>query len=153
MPARRPLAERFWEKVDKSPESGCWHFTGCRNADGYGVIGIGETRPNGSPITDKAHRVAWYLTHGEWPDGHVLHSCDNPQCVNPDHLRLGTHAENMQEMWDKKRHGGSKLTEEMAAEIRRRRAAGEPVREVAAAYGVHYTTVSNITNNRRWNHA
>lgn len=89
----RPIAERFWEKVRKS--SGCWEWTAYRNALGYGAIAYGKPR---RPVL--AHRVAWELTHGAAPspDVEVCHRCDNPSCVRPDHLFLGSHRDNMLDM-------------------------------------------------------
>lgn len=80
---KRPLADRFWEKVDKTAEDGCWLWTGAKNRYGYGRIGLYREQPRA------AHRVVWFLTHGEWPSLHVCHSCDTPACVNPAHLWLG----------------------------------------------------------------
>lgn len=83
--------ERFWEKVDKSND--CWLWTARRNRSGYGEVGVPGDR------TRLAHRVAWSLLRGEIPPGlAVLHACDTPACVNPDHLRLGTHSDNMADM-------------------------------------------------------
>lgn len=88
----KPLAERFWEKVRKS--DGCWEWTGSRNAAGYGKLSEGAA---GSPRL-RAHRVSWELANGPVPAGlWVLHRCDNPPCVRPDHLWLGTRLDNMQD--------------------------------------------------------
>ena len=86
-----PLMERFWQKVDTS--GACWEWRGARNAPGYGVIAIGGGRAEG------AHRVSWILTYGLIPPGEVVrHRCDNPPCVRPSHLEIGTHADNMRDM-------------------------------------------------------
>src|SRR5687767_4720826 len=95
MPASRPLSERFWEKVRKT--DGCWLWTASRNAKGYGQI-MYQRRPI------HAHRVSWQLANGPIPDGLcVLHRCDNPQCVNPGHLFLGTIVDNNRDMFAKGR--------------------------------------------------
>lgn len=88
----RPLPERFWEKVDKSGE--CWVWTAATFKGGYGQIWTGY--PNGK--NDRAHRVSWRLSGGFIGDRQVLHACDNPSCVRPGHLFLGTHADNMNDM-------------------------------------------------------
>ena len=86
--------ERFWAKVDKTGD--CWVWMGYRTVDGYGRLGWGQNVYNAS-------RVAWVLTNGPIPEGlSALHKCNNPPCVRPKHLYLGTQMENMQ---DRKRAG------------------------------------------------
>jgi len=89
------VAERFWNNIQKS--EGCWLWTGHRAVNGYGTLGD-RTK------VLKAHRLSWELHHGAIPAGlHVMHTCDIRVCVNPAHLRLGTHADNMADMKTKGR--------------------------------------------------
>jgi len=161
---QRPTFEqRFWEKVEKNgpvpthrPELGpCWIWTAATSEHGYGVM-----RPEGqrSGPTSKAHRVSVALD-GRDPEGVcVLHRCDNPPCVNPAHLMLGTKADNTQDMLAKlrglagERNGHAKLTGEQASEIRRRRLAGEAQKVLAAEFGVSGATVTRIANREGWRH-
>jgi hypothetical protein len=90
MPKSRPLEERFWEKVQKT--DGCWEWTASRSG-GYGYLGGGP----GKGLV-KAHRVSWELHNGLVPVGLcVLHRCDNPGCVRPDHLYVGTQKQNAED--------------------------------------------------------
>lgn len=94
--------ERFWNKVDKSGD--CWLWTASKTHQGYGYF-----RFDGKMC--KAHRMAWLLVNGEIPNEMlVCHSCDNPSCVNPEHLWLGTNQENMDDMNKKGRHALTKRT-------------------------------------------
>jgi len=97
---RRPLAERFWEKVDRRTSDECWPWLGSKSSyeRPYGQIWVaGATR--------RAHAVAWELHHGHpIPEGfEACHSCDSPSCANPAHIFLGTHRENMLDAARKKR--------------------------------------------------
>jgi len=140
---RRQLADRFWPRVDKSGE--CWVWTGARDPLGYGRIGLGG-RSDGVSLT---HRVAWLLTYGAVSDGMcVLHACDNPSCVRPDHLFLGTRDDNNKDMTRKGRHGRNTLTDEQVRDIRRRRAAGEPIIALAREFGTSHSNVSAIAAGR-----
>lgn len=154
-PVRQTFAERFWSKVDKDRPNGCWEWTAALNEHGYGVM-----RPEGRRTgpTVKAHRVS-VLLDGRDPEGLcVLHRCDNPPCVNPAHLFLGTRADNAADRDAKGRgnsgtvNGQARLTDAQVVEIRARVAAGELQRVVAASFGVGRPTVSRIVNRKGWVH-
>lgn len=101
-----PIEERFWSKVDQSGD--CWLWAAYRNSRGYGMFMVSA----GSPLQNTkstrphlAHRIAWQLTYGTIPNGLVVcHHCDNPPCVRPDHLFLGTQSDNMVDSARKGRH-------------------------------------------------
>jgi hypothetical protein len=92
MPGRRaPLATRFWAKVAKTGPEDCWNWIGAKDNHGYGIIADTKRRP--APL--KAPRVSWELHFGAPATGLVVrHKCDNPGCVNPNHLEIGTQRDN-----------------------------------------------------------
>lgn len=157
---RIPAADRFWPKVDTSAgPNGCWPWQGARDDYGYGFFRLvpGENMR-------KTHRVAWLLTNGDPGDMIVCHTCDNPPCVNPSHLFIGTNQDNVDDRVAKNRssrkcpHSGetspsAKLTSLQVVEIRRRYAAGG-ISQLALGteYGVSQTQVGRIVRNVRWQH-
>lgn len=147
-PCYTSLPERFHSKYSVL-EDGCWLWTGNKNMCGYGV----------SRYQDKkigAHRLSWLLLRGEIPVGlHVLHRCDNPPCVNPDHLFLGTQRDNNADKISKGRHGigerngNTALTTEQVIAIR-----NSPLRnlDLARLHNLDPSTISHIRRRTRWRH-
>ena len=146
-----PLEERFWPKVDLTggPDS-CWEWTATRHRAGYGWIRIGSYL-DGSRRNTFAHRVSWELAHGKHiPSGMMVrHRCDNPPCVNPRHLELGTNRQNMRDMPARGRAPGGrrKLTDVQRAEVRRRYLAGGISQSaLGREFGLTQSGVSSIVH-------
>lgn len=156
-----PFETRFWSRIQ--PSAGCWLWMGVRDPRGYGFI---KDHQRGRRV----HRVMWELLHGPIPDRmEVCHHCDNPSCVRPDHLFVGTHTDNMRDMFTKNRrqttpaigrgrhavgeaHWYSKLTAEKVREIRSRVAAGEAQNAIAAELGLSTGCISGVVHRRTWRH-
>jgi hypothetical protein len=130
----------------------CIEYTGTLQAAGYGVIQISKRRT-------QAHRVSFELHNGPIPEGMMVrHMCDNPPCINPDHLELGGQTENMADMVERgrslpgERQPNAKLTDEQALKIISRLRLGETQRSLAIEYGVSHTTIYSIASNKGWKH-
>lgn len=149
-----PMIDRFWAKVQKT--DGCWEWTNAKNPKGYGVFCVDKKTNN----NEQAHRVSYRLHYGEIPDLlKVLHRCDNPSCVRPDHLFLGTDGDNMRDKVAKDRqHKGekspiSKLTNAQVIEIRKRHAVGDISQsQLAREYGICHQTMGSLINGETWKH-
>ena len=141
------------------PNSGCWLWLGSSSPDGYGLVG---KRQNNAPIY--AHRVACEAVHGEIPCGmYACHHCDNPSCVNPDHLYIGTPSENISDAYRRKRrsrtnsgtfpegetHRNAKLNVDAVRFIRK---SHEGVASLGRRFGVSMSSISDVRAGRTWVH-
>ena len=158
----KPLIDRFLSKVNQK-ESGCWIWTGAIGTSGYGEMGINKKKI-------RAHRVAYELYVGpikELPGSDfrgtcVMHTCDNPACVNPEHLRLGTHADNMADKKAKNRfvcrpllgekHQNAKLKADDIYLIRSLNYVGAGLQQIAEVFGVSRGTVHKVLIGNTWAH-
>lgn len=156
-----PLAQRFWAKVDKRGPDECWRWTAFCNPKGYGTIGV-NGRAGGKSLA--THIALEFDGRPRIGNAIALHSCDNPGCVNPKHLRWGTNAENVRDMVSRKRHasvtrpgyeargerqGHAILTADKVREIR---ASTAPHKEIAAAFNVSVGCIYAIVNRNNWKH-
>ena len=151
---KKTLLERFNEKHTIIMPSNCWMWVADADTCGYGRMRI-----KGKHVG--AHRISYELHNGAIPEGlHVLHQCDTPVCVNPAHLSLGTHADNMRDRDLKGRnnpfmgekHYAAKLTEKDVLEMRALRLKGALLRELAAKFDVGLTAVGRIVKRNTWKH-
>ena len=159
-PLPRPIAERFWEKVDCSggPDA-CWLWLGWRQRKGHGDFAIGST-VDGTRTKILAHVLSYRLAYGEPPPDKpcICHHCDNPPCVNPRHLFAGTIADNNHDMAAKGRackgeqHHWARLTEAEVREIAQRYGEGEKPLPLSRCFNVSSTTVHRIARRTTWKH-
>jgi hypothetical protein len=144
-----PKPRPFWSMVEKG--DGCWEWKGNRFPNGYGCVSINR-------VNTGAHRRAYELTYGLIPAGMVgRHDCDNKPCVRPDHLRLGTSADNARDAVERglslkgERSPNAKLTTAAVLDIRSRYAAGGITQAaLAAEYGVVEGAIWNVLHGRSW---
>lgn len=152
---RGSLEDRFWPKVDRRGADECWPWLAGHYPYGYGCIYL-ATKKRMEP----AHRASWMIHFGPIPNRmHVLHKCDNPECVNPRHLFLGTNNDNVQDKMRKGRldprdgenNGRSILTKDQVVEIRELYAMGDLTQqELGEYYDVHQTQISRIVRHQHW---
>lgn len=161
---RQTVEVRFWARVSKSGE--CWEWTGARVSRGYGAIQVQGRQ-------EQAHRLSWVLHHGPIPPGmFVCHTCDNPPCVRPGHLFLGTCRDNLHDAARKGRmvhgdrwraihgdrdlkgekNGSAKLRAIDVLEIRSLRSRGATLAALAVRFGVRVTSISNVARRTTWAH-
>jgi hypothetical protein len=144
--------KRFWDKVDITNK--CWNWIGYKNRAGYGMLGIGYQRPY-------VHRLSWEIHFGPIPAGkQVCHHCDNPACIRPDHLFLGTARDNLLDAIEKGRHhpppaegeqnGRARLTENIVRDIRQR--VTDSGAALAREFMVTRQTIHAIRKGKLWSH-
>lgn len=152
------LDEKLWSRVVKSDGDGCWEWQGHRTPFGHGQL-------THRGVSLYAHRVSWELLNGPIPDGaSVCHRCDNPPCVRPSHLWLGSQRDNLRDMADKGRQGlhvdpsrathgvehhKAKLTPELVREIR---SSSESIHALSRRMGVARPTIKAVLSGRTWRH-
>jgi hypothetical protein len=160
---RDTLENRLWAKIDKRSENECWPWCANKNNKGYGMIRLGGKQPKAL-----SHRVVFELEKERIPNGKVImHSCDNPECCNPNHLFLGTMKDNHADMVAKGRrvigwnpdnkpphkfgstHGFAKLTEEQAREIKFSKA---PTKLLCAKFSICRSVIKRIRSGKSWRH-
>ena len=150
---RNDVQRRFNQRIQKMP-SGCIEFIGKRSNAGYGQLKVVNSVVH-------AHRVAYVLVNGPIPDGlFVCHHCDNPSCVNIDHLYVGTQQDNINDRTRRLRtadtrgslHYNAHLTEDKVREIRAEVAKGWSVTSIAKLYGISQSTASEIVSGESWSH-
>lgn len=158
------LVESHKEAVERrlnnhvKTDTGCWEYLGALNDFGYGVVCL----PQGSRHSGfmyRLHRLSYYYhTHNDPGSLLVRHDCDNPACINPEHLRLGTHKENTKDALDRDRLkrgekcGWAKLTGEQVLNIKQRLLSGERQHALASEFGVDQSAISRLGRGRTWSH-
>lgn len=150
------MNDLYFEKLKRRFLSGCtlsgqcWLWTKTRLPSGYGKIGV---KRDGKHKVELAHRVSLFLATNQWPAGVVMHTCDNPSCVNPEHLRVGTQKENLVDMSNKGRSlrgeksASARLTPTEVEEIRKSTKLNS---ELASLFGVSWTTIARIKRHETW---
>ena len=155
-----PRSHLFWPKVAYGPESQCWEWKAGKDWDGYGSF---KVYIDGRKQNARAHRVSYLLSGGQLaPDQQLLHTCDNPFCVNPRHLMPGTCAENMRQKVDRGRmrpqygeaNPANKLTDDLARQILAIYGKPNPPTQaqIAQRFGISQMTVSLLSQGKIWPH-
>jgi hypothetical protein len=152
-PPRLSIESQLQKHIKSS--NGCWIFTGCLDRDGYGVFGHGRNKQV------RAHRMSYEFYVGSIPNGAlVCHACDNPSCINPKHLFLGSAKDNTQDMIKKGRkasckgssHPLAKIDESDALWIKQQRQLSRSLKDIAKDLNISFQTVSSICKGTTWKH-
>lgn len=130
-----------------TPENECLLWTKCLNTDGYPRANV-----NGD-VNTKVHRLVWELYNGKSAAGLVVrHKCDNPRCINPEHLELGTSADNNRDRDLRGRHGWAKVTREQVEDIRQQRKDGASAKQLAEKYNMSVRNMYSLLSKHHWKH-
>jgi len=148
--------KRFWSKVNRKGPNECWLWMGSCKENGYPQLGVGSIT-NGTRTMRMAHRLSWLIHFGEVPPKkYVLHHCDTPRCVNPNHLYLGGNAENARDAVNRNRirhgvtHPHAKLNEKKVKRVRKMFAAGKNFSQIAAKMKVSPSTIQQVITGECW---
>jgi hypothetical protein len=135
--------------VDRRGENECWNWLGSKMPSGYGKFSNGGHK-DGWKL---AHRVSYILHFGSVPAGlYVCHTCDNPSCVNPNHLFAGSPRDNVIDMRRKGRHKDGRLTPAEVVQIRKLRSEGRSLNELGELFGVGFSNISAVCLRKSWSH-
>lgn len=143
--------DKFWSHVEKSND--CWNWVGGKDGGGYGCFSSSMMKER------KSHRISWILHYGEIPNGmHILHHCDNPSCVNPNHLFIGKNVDNVRDKIRKgrigdfsgTRNGMCKLTENEVLNIRKLHDEGVSYRMLSKKFNIGMTQIGRIIRKESW---
>ena len=157
-PSQKTETDRFWLKVDKKHPDECWIWMGAKHKSGYGNFKLDNKK------IVKSHRYSFLITHGQLDESlYVCHSCDNPSCVNPNHLWQGTAKENNKDCRDKNRavfppdqkvenHSQHILTNNDVLDIRKKFHNGVKQADLMRSYQVSRNTIYKICRNKSWQH-
>lgn len=149
--------EKFWSKVDKSKgENQCWEWQAAKDKDGYGNAWLFRSDPN--KRIHLAHRIAFFYSTGIRSNFSILHSCDNPSCCNPKHLREGTHKDNTNDMVSRNRQSKgentakAKLKTEQVLEIRQKFKDGISAKSLSKEYQISIRSIYKVIERKSWKH-